>query len=250
MGEILPAAEWILRLSLRERCRFVFDLRVKCGLLGPMKIGTAKFLASAKDLAGCPKGSLPEVAFIGRSNVGKSSLVNMLTKQKGLAKVSKKPGATKLINFFTMDGWWQLVDLPGYGFAKVSKSQKDQFGETVVEYLTGREQLKLICVLVDARNEPMEIDLGFLSWLQEYPVPHALVFTKTDQVSTDKWKRNMDVFAETLEAYDLKVPEMIPCSSVERAGRGVLLQHIQSVLPKRPKKKAGTGVQLNWLKRG
>lgn len=215
-----------------------------------MKIGTAKFVTSSKDLAGCPRGNTPEVAFIGRSNVGKSSLVNMLTKQKGLAKVSKKPGATKLINFFSMDDWWHLVDLPGYGFAKVSRNQKDQFGDTVTEYLSGREQLKLICVLVDARNEPMEIDLGFLNWLEGCPAPHALVFTKTDQVSAERWKRNMAIFEETLQAYDLKVPEMIPCSSVERAGRGVLLQYIQTVLPKRAKKKAGTGVQLNWLKRG
>ncbi|EDY82065.1 GTPase, putative [Verrucomicrobiia bacterium DG1235] len=215
-----------------------------------MKIESAEFLTSAKDLEDCPRSSLPEVAFIGRSNVGKSSLVNMLTKQKSLAKVSKKPGATKLLNFFTMNKWWNLVDLPGYGFAQVSKGKQVDFNEAVSGYLMGRTQLKLICALVDARNEPMELDLGFLNWLEDCPVPHVIVFTKTDEEQEDIWRRNMDIYQETLEALELRVPEMIPCSSVDRAGRGVLLQYIQGVLPKKPKKGTGTGVQLNWLKKG
>jgi len=217
-----------------------------------MRIESAEFLTSAKDLEACPRSALPEVAFIGRSNVGKSSLVNMLTKQKGLAKVSKKPGATKLINFFTMDKWWSLVDLPGYGFAKVAKGKQADFNLAVSEYLMGRTQLKLICALVDSRMEPTELDLGFFNWMQEQdcPVPHVIVFTKTDEVQEDVWRRNMAIYEETLDALGLKVPEMIPCSSVDRAGRGVLLQYIQGVLPKRRRKGSGTGVQLNWLKKG
>ncbi len=214
-----------------------------------MKIESAEFLTSAKDLEDCPRSSLPEVAFIGRSNVGKSSLVNMLTKQKGLAKVSKRPGATKLLNFFTMNKWWNLVDLPGYGYANVSKGKQADFNEAVSEYLMGRKQLKLICALVDARSEPIELDLGFLNWLEDCPVPHVIVFTKTDEVKEDEWKRNMEIYQETLNALELRMVEMIPCSSVERAGRGVLLQFIQGALPKKPKKGSGTGVQLNWLKK-
>jgi GTP-binding protein len=171
----------------------------------------------------------------------------MLTKQKGLAKVSKKPGATKLLNFFTMNKWWNLVDLPGYGYAQVSKGRQADFNVAVSEYLMGRKQLKLICALVDARFEPVEIDLGFFNWLEDCPVPHVMVFTKTDEVQEDVWKRNMEIYRETLEALELRSVEMIPCSSVERSGRGVLLQYIQGMLPKRAKK--GTGVQLNWLKK-
>ena len=215
-----------------------------------MKIETGEFLTSAKDLAACRRSTLPEVAFIGRSNVGKSSLVNMLTKQRSLAKVSKKPGATKLLNFFTMNKWWNLIDLPGYGYAQVSKGKQSDFNEAVSEYLMGRPQLKLICALVDARSEPIELDLGFLNWLEDCPVPHVIVFTKTDEVKEDVWKRNMEIYKETLEALELRVVEMIPCSSVDRAGRGVLLQYIQSILPKKPKKGTGTGVQVNWMKKG
>lgn len=181
--------------------------------------------------------------------MGKSSLVNMLTKQKGLAKVSKKPGATKLINFFTMNKWWNLVDLPGYGFAKVAKGKQSDFNIAVSEYLMGRSQLKLICVLVDSRLEPTEIDLGFFNWLEDCPVPHVVVFTKTDEVKTDVWQRNIEIYKETLEALELRVPDIIPCSSMDRAGRGVLLQYIQGALPKRSKKGTGTGVQLNWMKK-
>lgn len=214
-----------------------------------MKIDTAEFLTSAKDLEACPRSTLPEVAFIGRSNVGKSSLVNMITKQRSLAKVSKKPGATKLLNFFTMNNWWNLVDLPGYGYANVSKGKQSDFNEAVSQYLMGRPQLKLICSLIDSRGEPSELDLGFLNWMEDCPVPHVLVFTKTDDVGEQVWRKNMEIFKETLEALELRVPEMIPCSSMEQAGRGVLLQYIESVLPKKPKRGSTGGVQLNWLKK-
>ena len=213
-----------------------------------MKIESARFLTSASDLAACPQSRLPEIAFIGRSNVGKSSLVNMLTKQKELAKVSKMPGKTKLINFFSMDGWWNLVDLPGYGFAKVAKGEQQRFNVSVADYLMGRTNLTQVFVLVDSRFEPMELDLEFLAWMQDCPAPHALVFTKTDEVSAEKWRRNMDVYEETLRALELRVPAMIPCSSKDRAGRGELLKHIESALPKKPRKGAKTGVSIGWMK--
>jgi len=140
------------------------------------------------------------------------------------------------------------VDLPGYGFAQVSKGKQASFNLAVSSYLMGRTQLKLICALVDSRMEPTELDLGFLNWMEECPVPHVLVFTKTDEAPESTWRRNMDVFRETLQALELRVPEMIPCSALERAGRGAILQYIQKALPKRSKKKA-SGVQLNWLKK-
>ena len=212
-----------------------------------MKTDSARFLTSAKDLDACPATSLPEIAFIGRSNVGKSSLVNMLTKQKDLAKVSSKPGKTRLINFFSMDGHWHLVDLPGYGFAKGPKGERSQFNLAVGGYLSGRKNLIHIFVLIDARCEPMEIDLEFLSWLQERESPYSIVFTKTDEISSEKWGRHIDVYSETLAALGLEVPTMIACSSKERAGRGELLQYIQKLLPKR-KKKVKSGIQLGWMK--
>ncbi len=214
-----------------------------------MKIDAATFLTSAKGLEDCPRSTLPEVAFIGRSNVGKSSLVNMLAKQKGLAKVSKKPGATKLLNFFAMNGWWTLVDLPGYGFAQVSKGKQASFNQAVSEYLMGRKQLKLVCVLVDSRSEPLELDLAFLNWLEDCPAPHIIVFTKTDEVPEPTWQRNMDIYRETLAALELRVPDIVPSSSVDRSGRGVLIQRIQSFLPKRPRKGSSSSMQLNWLKK-
>jgi len=215
-----------------------------------VSIETAKFIGSARTLEECPPARRPEVALIGRSNVGKSSLVNLLTKQKGLARVSKKPGATRLINFFLMNEHWHLVDLPGYGFAKVSKEMQEGFGEAVTGYLAGRKGLELVCVLVDARYEPLELDLGFLNWLEGCPAKQALVFTKTDQAAPEHWRRNMEIYAETLDAHGLPVPEMIPCSASERAGRGALLQHISGVLPRPKRKGSGSGVQLGWMKRG
>ncbi|MDQ8203404.1 ribosome biogenesis GTP-binding protein YihA/YsxC [Pelagicoccus sp. SDUM812003] len=213
-----------------------------------MKTIAARFLTSAKDLASCPPSKLPEVAFIGRSNVGKSSLVNTLTKQKDLAKVSKVPGKTKLINFFTMNGNWNLVDLPGYGFAKVGKGEEQSFNLAAGDYLTERPNLKLILTLVDSRFEPTEIDLAFINWLNEREKPYSLVFTKTDTLSKDAWQRNLAIYEETLEALEFPIPPMLPCSSKTAAGRGELIQYIESVLPKPKKKAKGSGVSLNWMK--
>lgn len=215
-----------------------------------MKISTARFITSAKGLEDCPPSLKPEFAFIGRSNVGKSSLVNMLTRQRDLAKVSNKPGKTKLINFFSMDDRWILVDLPGYGYAKVAKSEQSSFNESVSAYLAGRDNLKLIFVLIDSRYEPMELDLEFLTWLKECKSPHALVFTKTDLVSGEKWQRHVDVYTETLQALDLVVPPMLACSSKESKGRGELLSFIEERLPKKGAHKKGKGVSLGWLSKG
>ncbi len=213
-----------------------------------MKIDSARFLTSAQDLASCPVTTIPEVAFIGRSNVGKSSLVNLLTKQKELAKVSAQPGKTRLINFYTINGAWNLVDLPGYGFAKVGKGEQDRFSETVSAYLMGRSNLKLVMALIDSRFEPMEIDLQFLAWAQELPAPHAIVFTKRDEVSREKGQRHVEVYTETLQALGLAVPPMIGCSAKERAGRGELIQFIEKTLPKAKKRKPGGGLSLGWMK--
>lgn len=214
-----------------------------------MRIDNAEFWTSAKGLEDCPPSRQPEVAFIGRSNVGKSSLVNMLTKQKELAKVSKMPGKTKLINFFKMDDRWTLVDLPGYGFAKVAKGQQRGFNFAVGDYLQGRSNLKLILILVDSRFEPMEIDLEFIAWMQACEVPQALVFTKTDEVSASKWERHVAIYEETLSALELPAYDMIPCSSKDRAGRGALLNYIDGYLPKKSGKKGSrSGVSLRWMK--
>lgn len=212
-----------------------------------MKTDSARFLTSAKNLRDCPRTSIPEIAFIGRSNVGKSSLVNMLTKQRDLAKVSKRPGKTRLINFFSMDGSWNLVDLPGYGFASGPKGERAQFNQAVGDYLSGRKGLTHIFVLIDSRSEPSEVDLEFISWVQERDADYSIIFTKTDEVSQDKWSRHIEIYTETMEALGLEVPTMIACSSKDRAGRGDLLQYIQKLLPKR-KKKVKSGIQLGWMK--
>ena len=142
-----------------------------------LKIRSAEFVTSSPDLECCPPWALSEFAFIGRSNVGKSSLLNMLTGQKNLAKVSNTPGHTRLINFFRMNGAWALVDLPGYGYAKTGKAQREQFGDTVAGYLSGRDNLRCAFVLIDARLSPQQVDLDFLEWLADYEVPLVLVFT-------------------------------------------------------------------------
>lgn len=145
-----------------------------------MKIQSARFELSAVSLETCPDSRLPEFAFIGRSNVGKSSLLNQLCSQAGLARVSGTPGRTREINFFTINGAWSLVDLPGYGYARASKTDRERFNEFVSEYLRERENLCCAFVLIDARHVPQQLDLEFVQWLVEGEIPFALVFTKAD----------------------------------------------------------------------
>ncbi len=198
----------------------------------PMKITSAVFNTSSLDLAGCPEPVYPEFALIGRSNVGKSSLLNMITGKKGLAMVSETPGKTKLLNFFTINGKWRLVDLPGYGFAKVAKGEVNRFNESVVEYLTHRGD-DLICVLalIDSRLPPQEIDLEFIDWMIDMGVPFVLVFTKTDKITAAKLEENLAVYREALSEMCETLPEILTCSSKTGAGHKELLKFVQSALP-------------------
>ena len=189
-------------------------------------IKKAVFLQSSPDLASCPLPTLPEFAFIGRSNVGKSSLINMLTRHGNLAKVSSVPGKTRHIVFFTVDDSWRLVDLPGYGYAKVSQAQRAQFAAAALDYIARRETLHCLFVLVDSRIPPQDIDLRFVNYLGENGIPFALVFTKTDKLAERRWRVNTDSFmqrmSETWEAF----PPVFFTSSATGAGRDELLRFI------------------------
>lgn len=191
-----------------------------------MKITSATFVTSAADLAGCPRLAPPEFAFIGRSNVGKSSLINLLAGRNALAKTSATPGKTRLINFFLINGAWLLVDLPGYGYAKVSQSRRADFNEAVADYLEHRENLRRAFVLIDARLDPQAIDLEFLHWLADVEAPFALVFTKIDKVSGNVLQKNASAFRRALaERCAVEAPVFFS-SSVSGRGRSELLQCI------------------------
>ncbi len=185
-----------------------------------------EFVTSAPDLARCPAPELPEFAFIGRSNVGKSSLLNLIAGQKGLAKVSATPGHTRLINFFRTGSGAMLVDLPGYGYAKTGRATREQFGETVAGYLSGRENLALVFVLIDARLTPQAIDLEFLEWLVEREVRLALVFTKTDKLKPRAMEANVVGFVAKLAEICEGQPEVFISSAKTGAGRKELLGRI------------------------
>jgi GTP-binding protein len=195
-----------------------------------MKIKTAEFEVSAPDLRSCPEWALPEFAFIGRSNVGKSTLVNLLTGQRDHAKVSDAPGKTKLINFFVINGAWCLVDLPGYGYAEVGKQRRLEFNDAVADFLSGRRNLRRVFVLIDSRLPPQAIDIEFLRWLEGERVPFSLVFTKIDKQSASKARANVDVFTQAMGAWRTDLPEIFASSSVSRAGRSDILGCIEGVL--------------------
>jgi GTP-binding protein len=214
-----------------------------------MKITSARFIGCAVDLEACPVSQLPEFAFVGRSNVGKSSLVNMLAEVKGLAKTSGTPGKTKLINFFRMNDQWTLVDLPGYGFAKISKAKHAAFNEQVSGYLTGRENLKQVFALLDSQLEPLDTDLAFIDWLQQCEIPYSIIFTKTDRSADAKVHNHEEQLLQALEDYGLKPNQIFKCSAKSKRGRGALLNWIEGQLPKKPKKKKGKSIQLAWMKK-
>jgi len=195
-----------------------------------MKVLSAKFTKSAVRLAECPQADLPEFAFIGRSNVGKSSLINLLTNKEGLARVSKTPGRTREINFFKINEAWGLVDLPGYGYAKVSKSQRDQFNEFVSEYLLERESLCGTFVLIDSRHSPQKIDLEFVGWLVEAGLPFALIFTKTDKSKPRVVKKNISLFLEAMKEFTEGSPVYFETSTTTRDGRKGVLSFIEDAL--------------------
>lgn len=213
-----------------------------------MKIESAKLRASLGGFEECPPSSLPEFAFIGRSNVGKSSLINALTERKELAHTSSKPGKTQRINLFTVNEAWTLVDLPGYGYAKLSRGKQDEFNREVSAYLTQRENLKQVMLLVDSQIEPQGGDFSFASWLQECGVPYSIVFTKTDRGSESKAVNHSEQFLAGLESWGL-TPSMIFSSSAKtKKGRGQILHWVEQQIPKKPKKKKGPAINLNWMK--
>ena len=194
-----------------------------------MDIKTAEFTLSSPRESMCPKDTKPEYAFIGRSNVGKSSLINMLSRNKKLAKTSSTPGKTLLINHFLMNREWYLVDLPGYGFAKRSKTEVAKLDQMIRSYILEREQLVNVFVLVDIRLEPQKIDLEFINWLGVSSIPFAIIFTKADKLSESKVKANVDAYVKTmLETWEEMPPYFITSSDNAR-GREEVLNYIDQV---------------------
>jgi len=195
-----------------------------------MKIQSAKFHTSAPNFDACPAWLRREFAFVGRSNVGKSSMINLLTHQAGLAKVSALPGKTQLLNFFVINEAWSLVDLPGYGFAKVNKDRKYGFSEQIRDYLERRENLSCVFVLIDSRLPPQRIDLDFLQWLDGCGVRHVLVYTKSDKVSPAKVQGTIGLMLEEVSQWRAEPPEVIVTSSKTGSGRLEILRSISRTL--------------------
>lgn len=192
-----------------------------------MLIKEAKFLVSNTDVEKCPAPVFPEYAFIGRSNVGKSSLINMLTNQKNLAKTSSTPGKTQLINHFIVNGNWYITDLPGYGFAKISKSVKNNFEKMISDYLLKRKNLLTVFVLIDIRHAPLKIDLDFIKWLGENSVPLALVFTKADKLNKQELRKNTERYKKTLLETWQDLPPLFLTSAEKKTGKEELLSFIE-----------------------
>ncbi len=195
-----------------------------------MQIKSAVFNMSARDLQSCPDWNRPEFAFIGRSNVGKSSMINMLTNKDALAKVSATPGKTQLLNFFVINETWSLVDLPGYGYAKVAKSEKINFNESVGDYIEQRENLRLIFVLIDSRLPPQQIDLDFINWLAGCVVPFVLIFTKADKQTAGKTQASIAAFQQSVSEWITGTAPVIVSSSKTRDGRVGILKAIEQHL--------------------
>src|SRR5687768_351498 len=195
-----------------------------------MEIKQAEFVSSVADVKKCPPSTKPEFAFIGRSNVGKSSLLNMLTNRKNLAKTSNKPGKTQTINHFIINDLWYLVDLPGYGYAKVSREKREGFGKIIENYVLKRENLHCLFILIDARLEPQKIDLEFIQWSGEKEIPLCLVFTKADKLTKNQLNRNIKIYQNTLLKYWQELPAMIITSSTAKSGKDDLLLFIEKAL--------------------
>lgn len=194
-----------------------------------MIIKSAEFVISNTDVKKCPASTLPEYAFIGRSNVGKSSLINMLSQRKGLAMTSQKPGKTQLINHFLINNEWHLVDLPGYGFARVGQSNREHLKSIIEDYILEREQLTNLFILLDCRHEPQKIDLEFIEWAGENGVPFALVFTKADKLSKGKLASNIEAYKQTLLESWEELPPIFITSSEAKEGRDELLNYIEDI---------------------
>jgi len=194
-----------------------------------MKIKTAEFVISNTDVSKCPKDNLPEYAFIGRSNVGKSSLINMLTNHKSLAKTSGKPGKTQLINHFIINQNWFLVDLPGYGYASVSKDKRKTFQSFIRDYFNKRMQLACTFVLVDSRHAPQKIDLDFMEFLGTNGIAFCIIFTKADKLNKSTLPKNIATYKKELLTYWEELPPYFISSSTDKTGRDEILDFIQNV---------------------
>ena len=194
-----------------------------------MEIKTAEFVISNTKVELCPKGNLPEYAFIGRSNVGKSSLINMLTKRPKLAMTSATPGKTLLINHFLVNKEWYLVDLPGYGYAARGKKQVDKIQKIIEDYVLEREQMTNLFVLIDIRHDPQKIDLEFFEWLGENGVPFSIIFTKADKLSVGKAKENVNTYLKKLSERWEELPPVFVSSSEKKIGRTEILDYIDQI---------------------
>ena len=189
----------------------------------------ASFVISSPDVASCPRSTLPEYAFIGRSNVGKSSLINMLTRNPKLAKTSQKPGKTLLINHFLIDDKWHLVDLPGYGYAQAGQKQREKLRLMIERYCLLRQELCSLFVLVDCRHEPQQIDLAFMEWLGENEVPFAIVFTKGDKLGKVRLRENVEAYKQKMLETWVELPPVFVTSAETGMGGDELLQYIESI---------------------
>lgn len=195
-----------------------------------MQIKSAQYLMSNDDFRKCPKPDMPEFAFIGRSNVGKSSLINMLTSNSKLAKTSASPGKTQKINHFVINNSWYLVDLPGYGYAKVSKSQREVFRKMIEGYILNRQNLVNLFVLVDCRIEPQQIDVEFINWLGANRVPFTIIFTKSDKIGTNVLASKIDAYREHLLQTWETLPDILVSSAVSKMGQDEILDYIQNII--------------------
>ncbi len=194
-----------------------------------MVIKEAKFVISNADVRKCPETNLPEYAFIGRSNVGKSSLINMLTGKKNLAMTSSNPGKTMLINHFLINNEWYLVDLPGYGYARRGKEARDMLAKMIKSYILCRRQMTNLFVLVDSRHKPQKIDMEFIEWLGVNGVPFSIVFTKLDKLGVNAGKENMELYKRELLSFWEELPPVFATSSVDRRGRDEILDYIEEI---------------------
>ena len=194
-----------------------------------MEITSAEFVISNTDVKKCPAGIFPEYAFIGRSNVGKSSLINMLTSRKGLAMPSSTPGKTMLINHFLINKNWYLVDLPGYGYARRGQKGKDQIRTIIEDYILEREQMTNLFVLIDSRLEPQKIDLEFMEWLGENGIPFSIIFTKADKLKGGRLKMNINAYLRELSKQWEELPPHFVSSSEDRTGRVDILNYIENI---------------------
>ena len=194
-----------------------------------MEIKNARFLASNTEIAKCPAGDRPEYAFIGRSNVGKSSLINMLTNRKGLALTSSTPGKTQLINHFDIDNSWYIVDLPGYGYARRGREGRENIRRIIENYILQRDAMTCLFVLLDSRLEPQKIDLEFITWLGENGIPFAIVFTKADKLGVMRLQENIETYKKRLLEDWEELPPIFITSSEKRQGRDDLLDYIDNI---------------------